>query len=169
MPYLPVQAIEQQDGHPVLVEIGKLCEAVKQKAFQLWSDRGFAPGQELEDWLRAERELLSAPASELTETDNEMELRVELPGFELKDIKVTALPNQFLVQASASAKKETKEGKVHWSQLAAKDVCRRVELPSPIDAASSKALFANGMLTVSANKTVMAKPKKVAIAASAAA
>ena len=162
MPYVPVQAVAQPDGHPIVNQIGKLCEAVQHKAFELFEKRGFTPGQDLEDWFRAERELLSAPPSELVETENEMELRVALPGFELKDIQVTALPNQFFVQASAKKQKK-EEGKVHWSQFSSKEVCRRVDLPAAIDVNSTKALFANGMLTISADKAEMAKPKKVSV------
>jgi hypothetical protein len=33
-------------------------EAVSQRAFQLWEEGGCQPGNELENWLRAERELL---------------------------------------------------------------------------------------------------------------
>jgi hypothetical protein len=33
-------------------------EAVCQRAFQLWEEGGCQPGNDLENWLRAERELL---------------------------------------------------------------------------------------------------------------
>ena len=168
MPYLPVLAVQQPENHPIVSEIGKLCQSVKQRAFEFFENRGLEPGHELEDWLRAERELLSAPPAELTETPNEMELRIALPGFELRDIQVTALPNQFFVQASAKTS-DKDDGKIHWSQFTARDACRRVELPAVIDVESAKALFANGMLTVSANKAVMEKPRKVAVTRAAAA
>lgn len=32
-------------------------EAIRQRAFEIFSVRGGAPGYELDDWLRAEREL----------------------------------------------------------------------------------------------------------------
>ena len=166
MPYLPVQAVSEPGGHPIINEIGKLCEAVQHKAFQFFENRGFEKGHDLEDWLRAERELLSAPPSELAETENEVELRVALPGFELKEIQVTALPNQFFVHA-VSKKEEKEDGKIHWSQFSSKDVCRCVELPVTINAESAKALLSNGILTVNANKAEMAKPKKVALATGA--
>lgn len=167
MSYLPVDAIHEPNGHPIMAEIGKLCMAVKQRAFEFLESRGFEPGHELEDWLKAERELLAAPPAELKETENEMELRMAAPGFELKEIHVTALPNQYFIQASRESKKETEEGRIHWSQFSKNDICRRVELPMAIDVDSAKALLSNGILTVTANKAVMAKPKKVAIAAAA--
>ncbi len=167
MSYLAVNAIHEPAGHPIMAEIGKLCSAVKQRAFEFCERRGFEPGHELEDWLHAERELLSAPPAELKETENEMELRMAAPGFELKEIHVSALPNQFFIRATKELKEEKEEGRIHWSQFSKNDICRRVELPVAIDVDSTKALLSNGILTVTANKTVMAKPKTVAIAAAA--
>ncbi|MET0497817.1 MAG: DUF2934 domain-containing protein [Steroidobacteraceae bacterium] len=38
-----------------------LQEQISRRAYELAEQRGFAPGNEVEDWLRAEREILSAP------------------------------------------------------------------------------------------------------------
>ena len=38
-----------------------LQEQISRRAYELAEQRGFAPGHEVEDWLRAEREVLSAP------------------------------------------------------------------------------------------------------------
>jgi len=34
------------------------CEEIALRAYQIYLERGGAPGQELEDWTRAERELM---------------------------------------------------------------------------------------------------------------
>jgi hypothetical protein len=40
----------------------QLHERIEQRAYQLAEQRGFAPGQEIEDWLQAEREIEAGPA-----------------------------------------------------------------------------------------------------------
>ncbi len=37
-------------------------ERIERRAYELAEQRGFAPGQEVEDWLQAEREIEAGPA-----------------------------------------------------------------------------------------------------------
>jgi hypothetical protein len=40
----------------------QLHEQIEQRAYQLAEQRNFAPGQEMDDWLQAEREIEAGPA-----------------------------------------------------------------------------------------------------------
>ena len=40
----------------------QLHERIEQRAYELAARRGFAPGQEMDDWLQAEREIEAGPA-----------------------------------------------------------------------------------------------------------
>jgi hypothetical protein len=40
----------------------ELHDRIAMRAYELAAERGFAPGQELEDWLQAEREIEAGPA-----------------------------------------------------------------------------------------------------------
>jgi len=42
------------NSHPLELEA-----QIRQRAYELYQERGLAPGQENEDWLRAEREVLA--------------------------------------------------------------------------------------------------------------
>jgi hypothetical protein len=48
------QADNQQKEHSAIAE-----EAIRNRAHQLYQQRGSEPGRDLEDWLQAERELKS--------------------------------------------------------------------------------------------------------------
>jgi hypothetical protein len=39
----------------------QLHERIEKRAYELAQQRGFAPGQEIEDWLQAEREIEAGP------------------------------------------------------------------------------------------------------------
>lgn len=39
----------------------RLHEQIEQRAYEIARQRGFAPGQEMEDWLQAEREIEAGP------------------------------------------------------------------------------------------------------------
>jgi hypothetical protein len=40
----------------------QLHERIEKRAYELAAQRGFAPGQEIDDWLQAEREIEAGPA-----------------------------------------------------------------------------------------------------------
>jgi len=39
---------------------------IRERAYQLYQDRGSAPGLDIEDWLNAEREILARPSHQQT-------------------------------------------------------------------------------------------------------
>jgi len=88
------------------------------RAFDLLEKRGRELGRDWEDWLNAERELLGASASELAEKDGVYELQVTLPGFESKDIEVTARPNRVMVHAAKEEHKKTRTATRYGPSLA---------------------------------------------------
>ena len=47
---------------PIFEEVAKRFDAIQRRAFDLFEKRGRELGHELEDWLKAEQELLGWPA-----------------------------------------------------------------------------------------------------------
>ena len=64
-----------------------------------------SPGHDLEDWLRAESELLHPVLLNVTESNGKYVVRAELPGFGGKDIEISVEPRCLAI----SGKRETKE------------------------------------------------------------
>ena len=86
---------------PVFGEIAKRLAAVQQRAFDLFEKRGREVGHELDDWLKAEHELFGWPAAEFSEKDSSYQMQVALPGFEARDIEITATPKELIVHAAS--------------------------------------------------------------------
>ena len=148
---------------PVLDEIAKCFEAVRKRAFDLFEKRGRELGHELEDWLRAERELLGSQAAELVEKDGAYEMQIALPGFAVKEIEVTATANTVIVHAAREEEKKTERGTVLWTEFGSNKVYRRFEVPNPIDVDKVTATLQDGLLKINAPE--IAKPKKIAATA----
>ncbi len=140
---------------PVFEEAEQTMQRIRERAFSLFAGHGAGFSDALSDWLTAEHEL-GAPASELVEQDQSFGLNVALPGFEPKDIAVTATPRELIVSAKAEATRsdKTKEKglRVCWSEIRSHNVCRRVELPADIQVAKVSANFENGLLKINAPK-----------------
>jgi HSP20 family protein len=144
---------------PVFEEIAKRFEGVQQRAFDLFDKRGRALGHELEDWLKAEQEVFGWPAAELAEKNGVYEMQVALPGFEEKDVQVTATPTEVVVHAATKEEKKTQKGAVLWTEFGSDEVYRSFKVPNPISVVNVTANLENGILRINAPQT--ARPKEI--------
>ncbi len=164
MPQVAVTKVKDTEEKtlPVFGEISKRLEAVPQRAFDLFEKRGRELGREWEDWFKAEHELFGSPAAELAEKDTAYELEIALPGFEAKDVEVTATPNEVIVHAATEKEKQTQKDNVLWTEFGSNDVYRRFDVPNAVNVDQVTAKLDNGILRVNAPK--VAKPKEAKVA-----
>jgi HSP20 family protein len=154
MPNVAVQKVSDPAKMPLSMSdsMQTIFDQIKEKAFCLFCENGSTHGHAIEDWLKAERELFQVPESELVENDKEFTLQVTAPGFEAKDLEITALPDSIVVKSEATQESEKTEGKVYFSEFSNKQLYRRYALPSAIDVNKTVAILEKGMLKVIAQK-----------------
>lgn len=113
-------------------------------------------------WLDAPRAVW-VPPMEVTETDDEFRVRMELPGVEEKDVDVTYQDGLLSIRGEKKEHSETKDKMCYCSEIAYGSFERTVSVPSNVDGEKISARYKNGILTVSLPKREEAKPKKVEI------
>ena len=157
-----------QDGKPAatpfLQEVRDTFEAIRRKAFELFERRGAVPGYELDDWLQAERDLFWVPQAEIAEATNKFRIEVAVPGFEAKDLEVTAFSGAIIVKANAEERSQKQEGQVYYSEFGTRSLFRRFEPPAAIDINRVTAMPEKGMLTIVAPKKEAQKEQSSAAA-----
>jgi len=150
---------------PIFETIDKRLDDVRRRAFELFEKRGYQLGHEIDDWLKAEHDVFGWPAAELAEKDGKYEAQITLPGFEAKDVQVTATPSKIIVHAETKHEKKVEEPNVLWTEFGSNDVYRRFELPTPIDVDKTSATLDNGMLHIIAAKAAATQTKPVEVRA----
>lgn len=169
MANLPVQKVTAESALPSSWrnELMKFSEAVGRKAFELFEKYGHSNGHDLDQWLDAEKQIVTFPRLELLDTGTEFELRVAAAGFDAKDVEVTALPDAVLVKAQTSAEAEEKEGEICYCEFSDKSLFRRIPLAQPIDIDAVTAQLEKGVLKIVAPKAAGQKQKerKIEVAA----
>lgn len=152
MSQVEINKVSDKDKKPpaVFEEVAKRFEAIERRAFDLFEKRGRELGHELEDWLKAEHQLMGWPAAELTEKDGAYEMQITLPGFEPKEVEVTAAPNKIIVHAATEEEEKTKKGNVLWTEFGSNDVYRCFELPNRVNVDKVTAKLENGLLRINA-------------------
>ena len=148
----------------LLQRINEIADEIRQRAFGLFERRGQTIGMDLDDWLQAEREVVWSPASELVENKDDFCARLALPGFDAKDLEVTATPNALIVRAESTHTHEGKEGEVCFCEFSGKKLFRRLDLPSEIDVNKVTASLDKGILEIDAPKATQSKRLQAAAA-----
>ena len=154
---------QDPDALSLFEALNEFEEAIRERAFGLFEERGASHGSDMEDWLRAEGELAWVPASETMEDEKEFRLRLIVPGLEAKDLQITAMPDTIIVQAEAISKEHEGPSSVPFSPLRDKKLFRRFDFDEPIDPARTEASLSKGILEIVASKASPATQVKVAV------
>ncbi len=138
---------------PVFDAMEHRMEAVRQKAYDLFSQRGGASGNALEDWIAAEREVLGAASAELKELDEAYDVDLTLPGFVAEEIEVTASADEMIIHAEHTTEREGTDEDEMWMESRSSEIFRRFRLPTPVSIERIVAELKNGVLHVHAPKS----------------
>jgi HSP20 family protein len=155
--------IDFPQSRSIFDDFDAITNQIAQRAFSLFQERG-TNGEDLQDWFRAESELLKSMPVELSESDKDFTIKAEVPGFSTKDLTVRAEPNSVCIHGKKQATKEEKRDKnVRYSEVSSSEICRRIDLPASIDPDKVSASLNNGVLELSMPKA--APPKTIEIKA----
>ena len=154
MSHVAIQKCKNSETTPqkLLKQVEAITDSIRERAFNLFQNRHSGNGSAVDDWLQAERDVVWSPASELVDDEKEFKARIALPGFDAKEIQVSALPDALLIQADTTHTHEGKTGNVCFCEFSGKNLFRRIELPASIDVDKVTASVEKGILEVTAPK-----------------
>ena len=93
-----------------------------------------------------------APATDLIDKKDKLVARVELPGVEKKDVKISLNENNLTIQGEIEKDKETNKEDYYCCERAYGTYSRTISLPTEIDQEKIKAKFKNGILEITMPK-----------------
>lgn len=160
---VPKQIQLQSTSPAFWQEVGDLLERLEKRAYELFEWRGRQIGNDLTDWLNAERELFRVAAVDITEKDNRVIIRVETPGFKAEELEIHLDADLLVVKGRKKEQTASKDEKTWYSESQSKQLFRRVVLPTRVDPGQAKATLNNGVLEISAAKA--GEAKKIAVTA----
>lgn len=104
-----------------------------------------------------------APSTDLTETDDAFELRMDVPGMSTEDIKIN-LQNNTLTVSGERAREQTRddEDRVRVERVFG-SFHRTFTLPDAVDPEDIEATYDDGVLTISVPKTEASTRRQIEI------
>ncbi|MCI0392706.1 MAG: Hsp20 family protein [Acidobacteria bacterium] len=170
-PQEAIQGTKQQNAaSPVSVEAEKLFEQMKefsqsiaQRAFEFFEARGREFGHDLEDWFRAESELMRRVPVEIKETENQITVRAEVPGFAANEVKISVEPQQLVLSGKSEKTTEEKKEQTVFSEFRLNQFYRELRLPAQVDPARTTASLKDGILEIVLVKAAESKAINVEV------
>lgn len=130
-----------------------------QKDFNSLFDHFFNGGMDLSSEFRF------APEMDVSETEQEIIVKADIPGVEEKDIDVSLTDDLLTVKGEKKMEKEEKEENFYRMERSHGSFQRCIQLPSKVDQEKVKASFKNGVLTITLpkNKEADKNVKKIEV------
>ncbi|MBZ5698387.1 MAG: Hsp20/alpha crystallin family protein [Acidobacteriia bacterium] len=155
---VPVTQIQTEN---VLDRFQQVYDSIARRAFDIFDANGRWFGNELGDWLIAESEMLHPVHLEMAESDDNLTVRAEVPGFSTKEVEINVEPRRLTITGKHEAKEEGKKGKTIYSERCAKEVLRSIDLPAEVDSSKVTAILKDGILSIELPKAAHAKTVRV--------
>lgn len=96
------------------------------------------------DWPFGEQ----MPRSDVVETSEGIEVTIELPGMEQKDVEVSLAGDTLTIKGEKKVERQDEKKGYYVSERSYGSVYRTIPLPSGVDTEKADASFKNGVLTV---------------------
>lgn len=100
---------------------------------------------------------------DLSETDDEIEVKMDVPGIQADDIEVEVAGNTLFITGERQEEKEETGKTYHRIERTSGSFSRSVTLPCDVESDHIEAECENGVLTVTLPKSDFRKPHKVTV------
>ncbi len=104
-----------------------------------------------------------SPLTDISENKDNYILKMDLPGIDKKDVKISYSDGQLYINGERKQEKEDKDSKYHRVERSYGKYYRSFTLPAKIKESAIDAEFKDGQLTITVPKSEEAKPKELEI------
>jgi len=136
-------------------------DAISRRAYEIFEGNGHASGHELENWFQAENELLHPVQIRMNESEDELEIQAEVPGFSERELEVGVEPQRLVISGKRQTDKQEKNGRARYSESCSDQILRVVNLPAEVEAEKVSANLKNGVLELRLPKAAKARSAKI--------
>jgi HSP20 family protein len=104
---------------------------------------------------------LWTPAVDVAEHDDAFQVKVELPGVQKDDVKITMQENILTIRGEKKQEKESRSTEHHRLERSYGSFQRSITLPASVKHDKIEAFYKDGILTVTLPKAEDAKPRQI--------
>jgi HSP20 family protein len=160
-PAKPPVPVKQSATNDTFDQTQQTYDSVARRAFEIFDRNGRWTGHELEDWFRAESELLHPVRLEIAESDDNLTVRAEVPGFSAEELEISVEPRKLTIAGKYETQEETRRGRTIYSERCGQEILRVVDLPAEVNSSKVNAILKDGILNIELPKAPHARAVRV--------
>jgi HSP20 family protein len=145
----------------LFTRVRQLHDEIAKRAFEIFSGDGGIFGRDLDNWFKAEAELLHPVRVDVEESDGNLILKAEVPGFTDKELEIALEPRRVTITGKHETKEERKDKKTLYSEIRSNQVLRVLDLPTAVDTQKAVASLKDGVLELKMPKAAPAKKVEI--------
>ena len=107
----------------------------------------------------------SAPAVDMYQTDDDVVVKVALPGFKAEEVQINVTGDVLSLRGDLKREQEEKDKAWHIREHRWSSFERSIALPTQVKADRANADFENGILTITLPKAEEVKPRTISVKA----
>ena len=138
----------------------EFSQSVARRAYEYFEARGREFGHDLEDWFRAESELMRRVPVEIKEAESQITVRAEVPGFAANEIKISVEPQRLVISGKSEKTTEEKKEQTLLSEFRSNQFCRELRLPAEVEPDKTTAVLKDGVLELVFAKAAESKASR---------
>jgi len=138
----------------------EITESITRRAYELFESRGLTHGHDSDDWMRAQSEILLNVPVEIRESETELTIRADVPGFTDENLEIRVAPRSICIDGTRQEKSEQNEGNTVYSERRCDRIFRVLDLPSEVDPDTVDLALNDGILEIRLSKA--ARVEKIA-------
>lgn len=139
--------------------LGELSR-LRREVDRMWEDFFGPRGWGLRPW-----EGEWAPAIDVSETADKVEIKAEVPGIDPKEINITLTGDVLTIKGEKKSEREETKESYHLVERSYGSFSRSLTLPAAVEVDKIDARYEKGVLTVTCPKKEEVKPKAIEIKA----
>jgi HSP20 family protein len=134
----------------------QLHEKIARRAFDIFESNGRSAGHDLEDWFKAESALLHPVHVDVAESNSDLTVRAEVPGFAANELEVRVEPRRLVISGKRATRVERKDTKTVHTECSCEQLLRVIDLPAAVETEKVTAILENGVLELKMPKAPQA-------------
>ncbi|OAQ21152.1 Hsp20/alpha crystallin family protein [Thermosulfurimonas dismutans] len=138
--------------------IWRPLQELRREIDRIW-DEFFGRTQFPERWERFEW----APAVDVSETEEAVVVRADVPGLEPEDLEISLSGNFLTIKGEKKQEREEKKENFYRMERLYGSFVRSIELPAEVEADKVEATYKNGVLKIVLPKKAEAKGKTIKV------
>jgi HSP20 family molecular chaperone IbpA len=142
------------DDDPIFAKMQEVYLTIVRRAYDLFKESEFSSREDLEEWRLTVSDLLQQLPLAVNETDDEISICAEVPGYGESDLEVKVDTNRIFISGSTELPSECEGEKDEalCAERSSKEFVREYLLPTPIDPEKVSAELRDGVLEIHLTK-----------------